>query len=339
MSEIVSVVLPVYNGAKTIARAVGSILQQTLPAIELIVVDDGSTDDTTAIVDAMSDARLRLVRAEHCGVTAAANLGTKHAQGEFIARMDADDLAHATRLEKQLALISQRTLDVVGCRVRIVDESGEPARGMRRYERWINEETLGGEEILALRFVEFPIVNPTILARRRYFDLGFREGPFPEDYDLMLRAASAGMRFGKTDEVLLDWTDAPSRLTRNDARYTREAFDRCRQMHLIGDPADSHGGPLAGAGEVDLWGVGQTGKPWLRWLQRNGIAVRRAYDVNQRKIDETIHSVRVAHADAMPMADGTPLVIAVGADGARDQIRPHLSARGYEPGRDAWFVA
>ena len=65
---------------------------------------------------------------------------------------------------------------------------------MRRYERWINEETVDGEQISALRFVEFPLVNPTILARRSYFELGFCDSDFPEDYDLMLRAAAHGAR-------------------------------------------------------------------------------------------------------------------------------------------------
>jgi glycosyltransferase involved in cell wall biosynthesis len=332
MSELISVVLPVFNAQETIAAAVQSILGQTLREFELVVIDDGSTDDTAAIIREIRDPRLRLIEAAHQGVAAAANLGNQQAQGDFIARMDADDFAYAERLEKQLALLQTEQLDAVGCQVRIVDVAGERAPGMQRYERWINEETLAGEQIRALRFVELPLVNPTIFARRAYFELGFREGSFPEDYDLMLRAAAAGMRFGKIRQVLLDWTDGPTRLTRNDANYTPEAFERCRRMHLLD-------GPLAGVTQVDLWGVGQTGKSWLRWLQASGIHVRQAYEVNQRQVDQVIHGVQVQHPEAMPAADGTPLVIAVGADGARDIIRPHILKRGYEIGSDAWFVA
>jgi hypothetical protein len=203
---------------------------------------------------------------------------------------------------------------------------------MRRYERWINVETLKSEQIAALRFVELPLVNPTILARRCYFELGCRDCDLPEDYDLMLRASAAGMRFGKVPEVLFDWSDGPGRLTRTDPRYSAEAFMRCRRMHLLA-------GPLHGVGAVDLWGVGKTGKPWLRWLQAEGIAVRRAYEVSVRKVGVRIHGVPVAHPDEMPTADGTPLVIAVGAEGARELILPHIASRGYAAGRDAWFVA
>ena len=329
---VVSVVLPAHNGAGTIARAVHSILDQTLREIELIVVDDGSTDATADVVSGIGDSRLKLIRVAHQGVAAATNTGTASCAAPLIARMDADDVSHPERLERQLELLNRRNLDVVGCQVRILDESGHPAPTLRRYERWINEETLADEQIVALRFVELPIVNPTILARRTYFEPGFRDNDLPEDYDLMLRAANQGLRFGKVSEVLFDWHDCGSRLTRTDSRYTPEAFTRCRQAHLLA-------GPLRDVDCVDLWGVGQTGKPWLRWLQSHRIAVRRAYDVNNRKIGSEIHGVAVLHPEDLPTADGTPLVIAVGAAGARELILPHIQSRGYSAGKDAWFVA
>ena len=277
----VSVVLPVFNAAATIERAVRSILDQSLREIELIVVDDGSTDATADIVGGICDPRLRLVGCPHRGVAAAANTATELARAPLIARMDADDYSLPRRLERQVELLHRRSLDIVGCRVRIVDEDQQSASTLQRYQRWINEETIDGQQMAALRFVEFPLVNPTILARRGYFELGYRDGDFPEDYDLLLRAVEHGMRLGKVDEALLDWTDQPRRLTRTDARYSPEAFDRCRRRHLLT-------GPLRGARDVDLWGVGKTGKPWLKWLKSCGISVRRGYDVNpaaNRRID------------------------------------------------------
>jgi glycosyltransferase involved in cell wall biosynthesis len=331
MPEI-SVVLPVFNGARTIVRAVRSILDQTLQQIELIVLDDGSTDGTAAAVEEIRDPRLRFVQCAHFGVAAAANDATELSDAPLIARMDADDYAHPQRLEKQLQLLREKNLDVVGCQVRILNESGQPTDSLRRYERWINEETVDGEQITALRFVELPLVNPTILAQRTYFELGFCGNDLPEDYDLMLRAAADGMRFGKVDEVLFDWTDHPDRLTRTDSRYSLEAFMRCRRLHL-------RAGPLRDVSCVDLWGVGQTGKPWLRWLQAQGITVRRGYDINERKVNEKIHGVPISHPTVMPAADGKPLVIAVGAEHARKLILPQILSRGYISGNDAWFVA
>lgn len=331
----VSVVLPACNAAGTIEKAAGSILEQSFRDLELIVVDDGSTDETALAVQRLSqaDSRVRLVSLPHQGVCAAANAGTRIARSSVLARMDADDFSHPARLERQLQLLDDEDLDVVCCQVRIVDEAGEPVQSMSRYERWINEETLKPSQIASLRFVEFPLVNPTILARREYFELGFRDQPdHPEDYDLMLRAAADGMRFGKVPEVLFDWVDSPVRATRNDARYSRDAFMKCRRHYLLS-------GPLREVFTVDLWGLGKTGKPWLRWLQSQGRTVRRAYEINERKISTTIHGVRVSDPAQMPEADGAPLIIAVGSDRAREIICPQIQSRGYLPGVDAWFVA
>ncbi|MDG2383698.1 MAG: glycosyltransferase [Pirellulaceae bacterium] len=328
----VSVVLPVFNGARTIARAIRSILNQTLEAIELIVVDDGSTDDTVAVVRRMEDSRLKLRCYEHRGVVDAANAATSIASAPVIARMDADDIAYPDRLERQLDCLDRRGADVVGCQVRILDESLQESVTLARYSNWINKETLASEQIVAFRFVEFPLVNPSIMARREYFELGFRDDGMPEDYDLMLRAASHGMVFTKVAKVLLDWMDNAQRLTRTDRRYSLEAFQRCRRVHLLD-------GPLRGVAKVDLWGFGQAGKPWLRWLQSEGIQVRLGYDIDQRKVGQKVHGVEVQHAAQLAPADGTPLLIAVGAQGAREAIGPSLVLGDYSPGRDAWFVA
>lgn len=328
----ISVVLPVHNAVLSIARAVESILCQSLRDIELIVVDDGSSDGTAEVVGAYSDERLRLVSTEHQGVASAANLGTELATSALIARMDADDFSQPHRLQTQYEYLVDNDLDVVGCQVRILDEEGIAVESLQRYQRWINEETLSESKILAFRFVEFPLVNPTILARRSYFELGFHTDDFPEDYDLMLRAAECGFRFGKVAVHLFDWSDHGERLTRTDSRYSQDAFMQCRRQHLLV-------GPLAGVREVDLWGVGQTGKPWMRWLQSKDVTVRRAYDISPKRIGKQIHGVRVDNPDDAPGADGTPLVVAIGADSTKNVVLPQLESLGYFVGKDAWLVA
>lgn len=329
---LISVVLPAYNAESTIERAVASILSQTHTQIELIVIDDGSTDATASIASRISDPRLRVLTCDHMGVALATNFGVAQSQGSYIARMDADDFSYSSRLEAQVRLIESQALDVVGCQVRILGATGQPVESLQRYQSWINEETLTPEQIAAFRFVEFPLVNPTILARRRYFELGFEDNDLPEDYDLMLRAACMGMNFGKVPRVLLDWSDLPNRVTRNDTRYSEQAFMKCRRHHL-------RNGPLAHVKEVDVWGAGATGKPWIRWLESVGVSVRHAIEVNQRKVGERIHGVPVISPSAMPSCDGIPLVVAVGAAGARPLILDHIRERGYTPGVETWFVA
>ncbi len=326
----VSVVLPMRNAATTIERAVRSILNSTLRELELIVIDDGSDDGSAEVVRKIPDPRLRLLKQESLGVCSAANLGTAKATAPLIARMDADDISHPTRIEKQLSLLYNSGKDLVGCRVRIIDALGQTVESMQRYERWSNSMT-EPNQIAAMRFVELPIVNPTLLAKREVFELGYREGNWPEDYDLCLRALGQGHTAAKVPEVLFDWIDSDNRLTRTDARYSPEAFDCCRKMHLLN-------GPLTGKNEIDLWGAGQTGKPWLRWLQAEGFTVRHVVEVSPKKIGSLIHGVPVIADTTIPLPDGTPLIIAVGTAGARELIEANLKKKGYIPGKDAWFI-
>ena len=328
----VSVVLPAFNAVSTIFRAVRSILYQAFSNLECIVVDDGSTDGTAEVLSDMCDDRLQVLSLPHQGVASAMNAGVRLARAPLIARMDADDYSHRHRLQKQIEYLHECGVDVTGCQVHILNGKGSPVMSMRRYEHWINHETPNHEMIMALRFVELPIVNPTILAKRSYFELECRSDDFPEDYDLMLRAASAGLRFGKVPEKLLDWVDSTGRLTRSDVRYTDAAFMQCRRYHL-------RNGPLHDVRQVDLWGLGKTGKPWLRWLKDQGFTVRQAYEVDSRKVGKKIQGVPVLPPEQLPTADGTPLIVAVGAAGARELIRQHIQPHGYKMGQDTWFVA
>lgn len=328
----VSVILPAFNAQSTVRRAVDSVLRQSLTDLEVIAVDDGSTDATLSVLRAIDDPRLTVIAAEHQGVCSASNLAFARSTAPLVARMDADDFCHPEKISQQVQWLSDTGCDVVGCQVQIVDAQQQPVVSLERYQRWINEETLSSEQIHALRFVELPLVNPTILARRSYFEIGYQDSSLPEDFDLFLRAAHNGLTFAKVPQVLFDWTDGANRLTRTDARYSDQAFESCRRQHL-------RAGPLKNTGTVDVWGAGQTGKRWLRWLLAQGICVRRLVEVSPRKIGGIIHGVPVIHYQDLPQADGTLMLVAVGADRARQMIWPWLENGGYDIGADALFVA
>ncbi len=327
-----SVILPAYNAANTIDRALDSILCQTLTDIEVLVVDDGSTDATLEKASRYADARVKVFSKEHCGVAETANFALRQASSELIARMDADDFAHPTKLQKQLDHLYKFDLDVVGCQIKIYNDSEQCPLSMKRYEDWINHDTLLASQISLLRFVEFPLVNPTILAKRSYFEIGFEENHLPEDYELFLKASSNGMKFGKVAEHLFDWFDHGDRLTRTKKRYSPEAFDLCRKKHL-------RLGPLKDVSQVDLWGAGKTGKQWMRWLLAEGIGVRHVYEVNQRKIGKMIHGTKVLPFHEIIIDSQTPLLVGVGTAGARQEILEFLRLRKANLESHVWFVA
>lgn len=99
--------MPIYNQKKYAAEAVESVLRQSFEDYELIVVDDGSTDETLAILKRYTDARIRLIESKHLGFLNALKTGLNLAEGRWVARMDSDDICHPQRLERQLAFLNE----------------------------------------------------------------------------------------------------------------------------------------------------------------------------------------------------------------------------------------
>jgi glycosyltransferase involved in cell wall biosynthesis len=107
MNPLVSVVMPVWNGEKYLAPAIAGILAQTFGDFEFIIVDDGSSDSTPAILQSYADPRIRVIRLDHVGIVTALNCGIAQARGAWIARQDADDISLPRRLEMQWAALAR----------------------------------------------------------------------------------------------------------------------------------------------------------------------------------------------------------------------------------------
>jgi len=326
-----SVVLPVFNCESTVERAIRSVLDGVFKELELIVVDDGSTDRGLEVISAIDDPRLRVLKRPRRGVASATNEAVSVARAPVIGRIDADDMCRPEKFELQMRTLVEENCDIVSCGVRIADGDGAATSGLRRYERWLNSLRTS-EEILAARFIESPIPNPTAIAWRDVYELGFRDGPWPEDYDFWLRAFEQGFRAVKRPEILYDWMDHGTRLTRTSPRYSRDAFERRRRMALLD-------GPLRDRPTVDIWGAGRTGRAWFRWALAERLSVRRIVDVSPRLIGRKRDGVPIVAPESLPLADGTLMLGAVGADGARVLIRNHLQSLGYRDGVDLIFVA
>src|SRR3954447_22727417 len=128
---LVSILIPAYNAEATLAETLQSALASSYSNLEIVLIDDGSTDATAAIAEAFAqdDQRLRLLRQEHRGVSAALNFALDHIRGEFVARLDADDLWHPTKLQKQVELMAaDPAVALTYTFVRYVDASGRVVR-------------------------------------------------------------------------------------------------------------------------------------------------------------------------------------------------------------------
>lgn len=197
----VSVLLPVWNGEAFLEAAVESILRQTLSSFELIVIDDGSTDASAAIAEkfASSDDRVCLLRRAHEGLSAALNAGIAAARGEYIARMDADDVSVPQRLEKQVSYLDAHPACVAtGSWIEVVDEAGLPlgVKTFRETHEQISAALFGGIS---------PMAHPTVVMRGDVLRAtgGYDARFYPsEDLDLWFRLAERG-ELANLGEVLL----------------------------------------------------------------------------------------------------------------------------------------
>lgn len=197
----VSVLLPVWNGEAFLEQAIESILRQTLPSFELIVIDDGSSDRSAAIAEgfASNDGRVRVLRRPHEGLSPSLNAGIAAARGEFLARMDADDVSVPGRLEKQIAYLDAHPACVAaGAWIEVVDEDGRPL-GTKTYV------TTHAEISAALLRGISPIAHPTAVVRAGALRAagGYDARRYPsEDLDLWFRLAERG-ELANVGEALL----------------------------------------------------------------------------------------------------------------------------------------
>lgn len=194
---IISVVLPVFNGERFIGEAVQSILDQTFTNFELIAIDDGSTDQTLVILERfrLLDSRVRLVSRENRGLVETLNEGVALAKGAWVARMDADDIAHPNRFERQLHWLGKTDADICGAWVKYFGTSDHRILKHPESNEAIKAELLFGS----------PFAHPTVMVKTELLSsLQYRKHwESCEDYDLWERAACAGWKMTNVPEVLL----------------------------------------------------------------------------------------------------------------------------------------
>jgi glycosyltransferase involved in cell wall biosynthesis len=196
----VSIIIPTYNRAELLPRAIDSVLAQTYQDFDIVVVDDGSTDGTRSVVEAYEDARVRYVRLpKRRGVSAARNAGMAASGGEWIGFLDSDDEWLPEKLERQLALADvDPSLDIIqGWHIR-------DANGVRSVWRLPDPGDKEGFDLVLYGWRECCVM--ALVARRSALEAvgGFDEAiPHGEDWDLQYRLDQAGFRYGVLNEPLL----------------------------------------------------------------------------------------------------------------------------------------
>lgn len=200
MKEVkLSVVMSVYNGESYLRDAIESILNQTFKDFEFIIIDDGSEDASEDIIRSYDDSRIKFVQQDNAGLPIALNKGIDLAKGEYIVRMDADDISVPDRLKIQFDFMKAHSdVDILGGRACLIDERGKE----------IGEKIKPTDPMIIKRALEYacPVIHPTYIVRTSVYRKlnGYRSCfPVGQDYDFLLRANDLGMRISNLSKGML----------------------------------------------------------------------------------------------------------------------------------------
>lgn len=237
---LVSVVLPVFNGERYLQDAIGSILGQSCRDFELIIINDGSTDDSSSIIEQYDDPRVRYYTQSNIGLAGTLNRGIGLARGSYVARQDQDDVSKATRLEKQVQFLDDHPeYGMVGTRAEIwVEDQSTPVS----FRHPCDDE--------ALRFnllFSNPFVHSSMMIRTEVFsEVGTyctdQSRQPPEDYELWSRVARR-FKVGNLPEVLHVYRETGNSMSRKGSNPFLEIVVKISTenlLHVLGDRSSSH---------------------------------------------------------------------------------------------------
>lgn len=278
------------------------------------------------------DSRFILIDEEKQGVMFASNAGANLAKGKFIARMDADDYCYPERLELQCAFLNENA--DYGAVSGLVDyiSHRENTEGFARFVDWVNT-VVSAHEIALKRFVESPIVNPTAMWRK---DIGqkyglYKEGDFPEDYEMWLRWLHNGVKIHKIDEKIVQWFDSDNRLTRKQDIYSDKAFYRIKAKY-ISMWLEKHN-PFHP--KIAVWGATNISRKRASFLEDYDLEIQFYIDIKaDRQLDKNL-----VYYKNLQEAGSLFILVYMKHIEIRREIQYFLEGKGYVEGRNYLLVS
>jgi glycosyltransferase involved in cell wall biosynthesis len=223
---MISVLLPLYNNVTTLDDSLESLMKQTVQDFEIIAIDNNSTDGTAEAIRRWmnKDSRIKMVFETEKGIDQALNCGIRHARGEWIARMDADDLSEPTRFEKQLKFMGENPeIDICGTQIRMFGGKEKTS-----------DYSLSHEAIVIDLCFRNCIAHPTVMFRReRMPDFNYETGyPMAGDYRQWIKLCDR-YRFGNLNETLLQYRVHPKQCMSSNTEEAHSSEQKMKQMALL----------------------------------------------------------------------------------------------------------
>jgi glycosyltransferase involved in cell wall biosynthesis len=283
---MISIVMPMRNASPYIETCLNSIINQTYTNWELIIVNDHSTDQSEKIIHSLvhNETRIKLLNNKGKGIIDALKLAYANSKGNYITRMDADDIMPIRKLEVLKKIVLKNPNAVSTGKIKYI---GKHLReGYIKYEAWMNlmmENHTHYQQI----YRECVLPSPAWMMHRQQFEKigAFNSNVYPEDYDLTLRIYRAKLPIVAANEIIHIWRDYNERTSRNDPNYAFNTFEALKTKYFI---------------EIDyqpskilvLWGGGKKGKNIARLLKQHDIKFIWACN-NPKKINQSIYGLNM----------------------------------------------
>ena len=336
-----SIVLPYRNSERTLKRCLDSIFKQTFKNWELIAVNDCSKDASHKVLESFQkiDDRIKSFNSHGRGIVDALNFGISSANSEIIIRMDSDDEMQPDRIKKQVEFLNANSsVDLVSSKVLYKADKMQAfnGKGYSLYVDWINQ-ILSQKEIQLHRFEESPFAHPSVTFRRTLIDKygPYRDGNFPEDYELWLRWLSKDVKMQKLECNLLTWYDSPQRLSRIGTSYSEDAFQQVKAAYLSKWLKEQN----LLKKKISVWGLGKVAKRQIKYLQPQRINLSRFYEVDPAKVGNFYQGSPIVSFNEINFDKEEFILILTGSRGAKEKINKFLTGKSLSLGTDFLFIS
>jgi glycosyltransferase involved in cell wall biosynthesis len=318
-SPLISIITPFRNAGPFLKECVNSILAQTETNWEFIAVNDGSADDSKAIMEefALVDSRIRVFENSGSGIIDALRLAYSKTSGNFITRMDADDIMAPNKLEVlKRNLISNGLGHVALGLVKYFSADGVKD-GYRHYEGWLNHLTATGTSYSEI-YRECVIPSPCWMVYREDLDRcgAFNPDQYPEDYDLCFRFFGTGLKVIPCSDVIHFWRDHSNRASRNDPNYADNRFLDLKLkwfLQLSYDPQRT----------LVVWGCAGKGKILAKGLMQAGIDFRWMCN-NPNKVGKHVYGKLIEDVALINQLEHKQVIVAVANKDQQAEIGEQL---------------
>ena len=323
----ISLITPFKNAAPFLEECIASVLKQDFTDWEWILVDDGSTDTSKEIVLGAKDPRFQLLPNEGVGILPALQTAQKHITGNFVSRMDADDIMPPKKLSTLLDCLKQHGKGYVATG-KVKYFGVEPvSAGYLEYEAWLNERIEKQDHYKHL-YRECVVASPNWMMFREDFDKteGYNNLSYPEDYDQIFRWEMHGLKIACTSDITHLWREHSKRTSRNSPHYQQKAFFQLKTHHFL----KNHNNP-----SICLVGAKKKGKLIASLLQERKVPFRWV-ETKPSIIGQKIMNTFIEDLSQLEKSDSVILSI-YPANKEREKLELLLLKKGYEIGDNVWY--